>query len=523
MLNKFIKSKRNIFGLQVADWLILVIGIAVFVAISLFTITKSSIWFDEAFSAYLIRFDIVNVARYTANDIHPPLFYWLLKVWGMVFGHSELALRSMSVFFGGISIAIGYILANKLFNKNVARFSLLFMSISPMFIRYSQEMRMYTLAAAISVAATYMLVVALNSKKKLPWIIYGILVSLGMWTHYFMAVVWIAHWIWRADVIRRQVGKGKFVKAFFSKQWVMAYVIAIVFFVPWMKYFILQTSIVQAAGFWIPAVTPNTLPNFITNIFYYLEVESVNGWFALGIILAVVLLAILAVKVYKSQNQEQRQSYRLIMSLAFVPALLLVVLSMPPLRPAFVDRYLVPSILFVSIFIGITLAQGLRFIKLRWRVLLVIMLVGLMSFGVTNVWYFGNYSKTSNASNNTREIIQAIVKKAEPGQPIIADSPWLFYEAIFYAKADNPIYFINEKTTYKYGALDMLKYNDQFKIKDINKFVATNSIVWYVGLPRGAAFDPPYSNWQALQKVFVSDSINGKPAYEAVQYKIVSN
>ncbi|MEI6054289.1 MAG: glycosyltransferase family 39 protein [Candidatus Saccharibacteria bacterium] len=520
MLKKFFKSKRNILGLQVADWLILLLGLAVFTAIALFNITKSSIWFDEAFSAYLIRFDIVNVARYTANDIHPPLYYWLLKSWGFIFGHSEFALRSMSVFFGGISIAIGYVLASKLFNKNVARFSLLFMAISPMFIRYSQEMRMYTLAAAISVAATYMLVVALESKKKLPWIVYGMLVSLGMWTHYFTAVVWIAHWIWRADEVRRQSGKGKFLKTFFSKQWVMAYAIAIGFFIPWMKYFILQTSVVQAFGFWIPAVTPDTLPNFITNIFFYLEVGTVNGWFALGIILAVVFLAILAAKVYKAQNKEQRQSYRLIMAVAFVPALLLIVLSMPPLRSAFVDRYLVPSVLFVSIFIGVTLGQGLRFIKLKWRLLLVALLVGFMAYGVTNVWYFGNYSKTSNASNNTRQIIESVVEKAQPGQPIIASSPWLFYEAIPYAQADNPMYFINAKTEYKSGALDMLKYNDYHKIKDIDKFVAENPIVWYVGLPRGEAFDPPYSNWRALQKLSVADSINGKPAYEAIQYII---
>src|SRR5680860_1220038 len=145
MLKKIFGSERRICGLQIIDWLLIVVGLTIFAIITLWTITKSSIWFDEAFGAYMIHFNFAEIARFTASDVHPPLFYWLLKLWSMLFGNSELALRSMSVLFGGVAIVFGYLLANRLFSQKVARISLIFMVLSPMLVRYSQEARMYTL------------------------------------------------------------------------------------------------------------------------------------------------------------------------------------------------------------------------------------------------------------------------------------------------------------------------------------------------------------------------------------------
>ena len=42
---------------------------------------SSSIWFDESYSAYLIRGDFGQIWDMTAQDVHPPLFYFALKIW----------------------------------------------------------------------------------------------------------------------------------------------------------------------------------------------------------------------------------------------------------------------------------------------------------------------------------------------------------------------------------------------------------------------------------------------------------
>ena len=522
MFENIFRSKRQKSGLRITDGYFIVAGLTAFTTIAFWTITKSSIWFDEAFGAYMIRYNFFDIARYTAADVHPPLYYWLLKIWGMLFGNTDLGLRSMSVFFGAIAILFGYLLIHKLFDKKVARISLIFMVLSPMLVRYSQEMRMYTLIAAIALAATYVLTFAVESKKRKLWFVYGLLVGLGMWVHYFMALVWIAHWIWRADTIRRTVSKNKFIKTFFSKNWIFAHLIAVGVFMPWMPFLIFQALVVQVYGFWIPAVAPDTLTNFYTNVIFYQQSNETVGWLAVGFFAMIALLSQLAIKVYKSLDDNQRKSYSLIIVLAFAPVILLFMMSLPPFRSTFVDRYLIPSILFTYIFIGITLSLSMKFIKSKWQYLIGVAVVLFMVIGVMNVWHFGNYAKTANppASNNARDIVQAVIEKSGDNQPIITNSPWLFYEAVFYSTDKHPIYFINAETQYKYGSLDMLKYNDDHKIKDLAAFTRSNPIVWYVGLPRGGSFSAPYGNWKQLQKVTFNDSINGKPAYEAVQYQI---
>ncbi len=519
ILQKIFRTKKYSNKFNKIDVLCIVSGLFVFATVALWTITKSSIWFDEAFGAYLIRFNFWDIARYTAADVHPPLYYWLLKLWSMLFGNSELALRSMSVLFGAIAIVFGYLLIHRLFGKKAARVSLLFMALSPMLVRYGQEMRMYTLVTAIALAATYVLTYAVTTKKRLPWVIYGILVSLGMWTHYFSAIVWLAHWIWQADNVRRVAKKGKFIKTFFSKEWVFAHIVAVGLFLPWLPFFLFQLFVVQAFGFWIGPITPDTLVNFSTNVFYYQGSNTVVGWLAFVFLVVVIFLGILSYKSYKALNEVDCQSYRLIIAIAFVPILLLLILSLPPLRSSFIDRYLITSIVGIALFIGVTLTLGSKKIKLKHQIIFGTVMTVMMVIGIGNVWHFGNFNNNSHASNNTRQIIEAAVEKSSDGQPIIAATPWLFYEAVFYSTNNHPVYYI-DPVKYQFGSLAMLKDNDQFKIKDINEFTKSHPIFWYVGYSTEGKLDAPYANWQSIQQVKVNDSFSNKPAYKAVQYSV---
>jgi hypothetical protein len=520
MFKNFFKSKRRILGLEVNDWWIVAAGLVVFAIISLWTITKSSFWFDEAFGAYMIHYNFLDIARYTATDVHPPMFYWLLKSWSLIFGNTELALRSMSVFFGGIAIVFGYLLTNKLFTKTAARISLIFMVLAPMFIRYSQEARMYMLVAAIALAATYVLTIALESKKRLHWVIYGILISLGMWVHYYAAIVWIAHWVWRADNVRRTAKKGEFRQKFFTREWNLAYILAVLLYLPWLPFFIGQSLVVQIAGFWIPPVTPGTPLNFLTNTVYYRDLGDATGWLAFALFAAAIFLTVLAFKVYKSFGRADKQSYRLIMTLAFVPIIILFLISVP-IRSTFVDRYLITSVIGIAIFIGVTLAYGYKYLRIRWRYASTIVIAGMMIIGIANVYYLGNYNKNTSNSSLTRQITQVAIDNGLDGQPIIAATPWFFYEVVFYQTNAHQVYFL-EPTDYKYGSLDMLKYSDAHKIKDMDAFARQHPVWWYVGWIGGGDLTAPKPNWKEIKHIQINDPINGKPEYKAIEFKLAN-
>lgn len=503
------------------DILALILGLAVFLTITLINAPRASIWFDEAFSAYISQFSFWDIARYTASDVHPPVYYWILKLWSGLFGTTDLAYRSLSIVFGAGAITTAFFLTRKLFGRLIGWVTLLLLIISPMLIRYSDEARMYTLAALIVMAATYVLIKAEETKNRKLWILYGILVSLGMWVHYFTAFAWIAHLCWHGvQVYRKGMGRKAFWKKLFSKEWVIAYSVAVGLFLPWLPFMALQLGIVQGAGFWIGPVSVNTPANYFTNVFYYLEHDQVEGWFALALISVLVLLVLLLPKVYKTLKGAQRNSFLLISILAWVPPILLFLVSMPPLRSSFVERYLLPAIIAFTIFMAVVLVTGTRRWKPVLRAVPILVVVAMMIFGITNVYKYGNYNKNTNYHIFTRQVIEQIRDKAQPGEPIVAQTPWIFYEAIPYATPDHPVYFIDATADYKYGSLAMLKDNDMHKIKDINAFEKAHSTIWFIGQNETGDIPPYQPSWKPLQTVSVQDNITGNTIYRATEYKV---
>lgn len=501
------------------DILFVILGLGVFVAITLGNITNSSIWFDEAFSAYITQFNFADIATFTAADVHPPLYYWVLKIWTFFFGTTELAFRSLSVLFGVGAITAAYFLARRFFGRLVAGVSLLFLVLSPMLIRYSDEARMYTLAAFIILIATHVLVKATESHKRRYWVLYGILVSLGMWTHYFTALAWVAHWAWRAFVIRRSTTKpGLFWRKFFTKDWILAHIIAVGLFLPWLPFMALQLGGIQGTGFWIAPVGVDSFPNFFTNLFYYLEHGQATGWLALLLGVVIAALIYLGVRTYRSFNRTDKTHYLLVTALAFVPVLFLFIASLPPLKSSFVERYLLPAIIGFAVFAAVTIVVGTR----KWRPILrtgsILLISGMLIVGIVNVYHIGNYNKNSNTHVMTRQLVETITQKAKPGEPIVANSPWVFYEAVFYTSDEHPVYFIDENTEYIFGSLEMLKQRDLHKIKDLDAFTKQHPTIWYIGVS-GGDLKPYKDNWKLIQNVSVTSPIDGKTLYRGAEFR----
>ncbi|MGV9001476.1 MAG: glycosyltransferase family 39 protein [Candidatus Saccharimonadaceae bacterium] len=521
-MKKLIKSVSGyIKNHPKTDLAILFIGLAVFITIAIINAPRAAIWFDEAFSAYIAQFSFWDIARYTASDVHPPFYYWLLKVWTSVFGTTELGYRSLSILFGAATTVVAFFLSRKLFGRKVAWLSLVFLALSPMLIRYSDEARMYTLVSLIVMSATYILVKAEETNQRKYWIWYGVLVSLGMWTHYFSALAWLAHLAWHgAQVWHKGIKLKEFRKKLFAKPWVITYAVAIGLFIPWLPFMVFQLGVVQGSGFWIGKVGAYTPANYLTNYFYYLENGEVVSWVALALIVIVVLSIAVLPKVYKALNKKEKRSFLLISALAWVPPVLLFMASLPPLRSSFVDRYLVPSTVALSIFLAVLLIKGTQKWHPLWRTLPVVIVVGMMIFGITNVYKYGNYNKNTNVHILTREAVTAAQAASPAGTPIIAESPWVFYEAVPYSTADHPVYFIDENTKYIYGSLDMLKDNDLHKIKDMAAFEKEHPTIWYLGYSDNADIAPYRTSWKKIETVGEKDNITGKYVYKATAYKV---
>ena len=374
----------------------------VFLVLSIINL-NSSIWFDESYSAYLIRGDFSEIWHETSMDVHPPFFYFALKMWSSLFGTSDIALRFMSIFFGLIAIVFTYQLLKRYFGIKTAGIATLITAISPMFIRYGQEMRMYTMVLAIVLMASYFLSLALEHKdKKIYWTIYAVLVSAGMWTHYFSAFMWIAHLV----IIINHFGGVK--KLFKHKKElktvIFTYALSIILYLPWIPAFFNQIKTVQS-GFWIPPITLATPADFISNTLFFKDAEDVTSWVAILGLVTCGLFINLALKLRRTAKKREKQGIKAILIMIGVPILVMTVLSLPPLTSSFVDRYVLYSIILFWVFIGLVFALSKE--KKVKKVFLVFVILSAV-IGVVNV--------------ETRES-RGYVKEIIAGNSIIVLSP----------------------------------------------------------------------------------------------------
>ena len=184
-MKKYLQSRKRILCIVAPAIIGLIYLVLCFVNIN------QSIWFDESYSSYITRFDYGQMLEFTAADVHPPLYYILLKTWAHVFGHTDFAMRAMSAIFGAIAILFAFLWLKYKYGASAAIMGSFMMSIAPIFVRYGQEMRMYTLIMAIVFAATYFLQLAIDNGRKVWWVIYALLLVAGMYTHYFVAFAWV--------------------------------------------------------------------------------------------------------------------------------------------------------------------------------------------------------------------------------------------------------------------------------------------------------------------------------------------
>ncbi len=164
-------------------------------------VLNQSFWLDEAISAHAARdFSYTQIVTdFIKADNHPPLYYMVLKVWGTIFGYSEVALRMLSVLSGVLTIAVLYLILRKISpeTKSLNYLTVLFLATSPLHIYYSQEVRMYPLITLLISLSVYLFVGLIKGERvKLNLILFSVTLILMVATDYitvFMLPVFLLY------------------------------------------------------------------------------------------------------------------------------------------------------------------------------------------------------------------------------------------------------------------------------------------------------------------------------------------
>ena len=110
----------------------------------LYNLGAQSLWFDETYTVFVARLPLIEGWRFlVADGVHPPLFYWIEKIF-LIIGGSEFVVRLPALIFGALAVPALYLAGRIWATENQAFFASLLLALSPYHIWYSQEARMYS-------------------------------------------------------------------------------------------------------------------------------------------------------------------------------------------------------------------------------------------------------------------------------------------------------------------------------------------------------------------------------------------
>lgn len=156
--------QRLIFGTPEEKWkngcgiLFLILGILSFF-VCLFQAFGQDIWYDEVFSVNFIQHSYKEIAALTGKDVHPPLYYWYLKLFHdigkvLVPAASSIVLCKLASMLPFVGIFVYTLTAiRKNFGLHVAGLFWFLVMTMPQISNYTVEIRMYSLALFFITAA----------------------------------------------------------------------------------------------------------------------------------------------------------------------------------------------------------------------------------------------------------------------------------------------------------------------------------------------------------------------------------
>lgn len=447
-------------------WLAAGAGVLAFLMALLIGMAQS-VWFDEAYSILVAKQPVAEILRLTGVDTHPPLYYLILKGWAGLFGWSDVALRSLSALALGGAVVVGGMLVRRLFGTKAALMTLIFLVLAPFLLRYGFEIRMYALASFIGVLATYLLVCAVEAKdtRRQLWFYaaYAVTVALGIYTLYYLAILWITHVIWLMYLAR--VKRQSILK----QRWWLAYTGSALLFLPWLPTFLGQINNGALAQI-SQQLTIENIAGIVSFWFLYRPAWQLDGLLSLVIVALLVYLAYAITGAFKAVSKDKKPYLMLLAFYALLPILLVALISL--LRPMYVERYLAHTVIAFALLLGV----AIYFVsqkKQQWRELPIIALSLVLLFGIGQLTQVGNY----NFQRLHKPEVEAVARSIDCNSTILANDPYVAIELGYYLE-DCTVQFYSE--TAKMGGGYAPLSESMLRVADPEKELASAKHITYI-------------------------------------------
>lgn len=228
---------------------LLILGAGLFISVSL----HKCLWFDETYSAVLSSHRFSEMLNIAAQDVHPFLYYIILRIVNFLSHGSIIALRLFSALGMQTLAILGYTHVRKFFSAEMGFFFSLLTYLSAASLKFASEIRMYSWAAVfVFLSALYAYITVKESFSDKKHAVLFIVFSLfAAYTHYYALVtVSIINLLFIIFSLRT---KQKISNMLFSAAF------EIILYIPGFIVFFCQSSKVVSSEYWIRVKYPDVL------------------------------------------------------------------------------------------------------------------------------------------------------------------------------------------------------------------------------------------------------------------------
>lgn len=486
---------RSLFQLLREPWLLPLLALAL--GVRCYELTAAAIWGDEGSSLLLAHYALPGIWFHAAHDVHPPLYFMLLHGWIAVFGDSILSIRLLSALPGVVAVFLGTWLVHLIATRRATLLACLLLALLPTAVRYSQEIRMYSLLGVWLLGATLALVYWVKAPQRSRYlVVYALLMTAAFYTHYFAALCVLAHWLYVALLGPVPGARQRFIG---RHDWWLANVAIVLLFAPWLPGLIdlvLHMDELKAGNDvgWELPVTWRSLPSMVWQLLALDDGETMPAWLLLT--LPTVVTAVLG---YVLWNDRSRYRFAtLVVIYCTLPVLLVFAISF--ISPVFIDRYLTAPALGLPI----VLALAIDRLALRHRTLAAVLLAVVL--GASVVGLKNNY--TVDPDDQFSNMVDYMNQHTVAGdQVVLGDMFWYLTWGYYDKSATAPRLYTppaaNGASTRPnaYGFGTLIEPDAGVYLDDLNDLPIGNGRVWLV-MSRVAPDEFPLipKNWRAIDQ-----------------------
>lgn len=435
-----------------------VLLISLLLQILLFIRQPVNVWGDEAYTLILIKNSWHNMWNIIINDVHPPLYYIIIKMATSIFGYRYRMIKAISalpIFIMHLWIAI-LVLKEKTYaiqRKTSVLLSLYIVSttITDIFLFLSTEVRMYSWATLfVTMSGVY----AYRFYKTGDWsnIFIFVATSLGAaLSHYY--ALFMAAYIYLITLIFIIWKNRNLVK-----KYILACLITVLGYSWWIPFGWTQFNRVRAS-YWI-TYSFKDIPTYFSNI--------VGFDFKFEIIIVVLIIGEVVYSNFIIKNKKKQDKEKAIVALLNISVLFFSVvfgfLLDALIRPMLIPRYVYPSLglFWLGIF---ELIDQMRY----YKKITTLIMAGILGYVALNVY---PARLAQEYETGTQPTISYVKENISLSEPIICDAYNIYQPMHFYFPKRNVLdietseamndQLENKRQTYWY-----YKYSDSSNKRDI--------------------------------------------------------